>query len=190
MTHAEKKQLTVVMTVLAVLVIVVLFAVPYLRKIKEYDSIIEQRTQQVRMFKRQIANKPMLESEITRVGELMQQSDLFVQAQDPQEATGKLLSTLKKVIEDNGGEIKTVNPLNQRKKQSNTVIVQVTLIANNEQLADILNQLAATKPILDISGARLTSIVRRRGNSAPTDTPLNIVLEVRSFFLLSPPAAT
>ncbi len=186
MTQKEKKQLTVILTVVAFIALIVILAVPYVRKLNEYNRIIEQRALRIQNLKRQITNKPVLLKEIARVDELMNQSGLLIRAQNEEEATGKLLSMVKKIVEANGGEIKTVNPQARRKGGKNSVKVQVTLLANHEQLVSMLNEMAAAKPILDISGIRLTALMRRSANKMIENNQINVVFDVRSFYLLSP----
>ncbi len=186
MTRKEKKQLTVILTVVVFIALIIILAVPYVRKLNEYNRIIEQRALRIQSLKRQITNKPLLTKEVTRVDELMNRSGLFIRAQNEQEATGKLLSTVKKIVEANGGEIKTVNPQTRRKGDKNSVKVRVTLFADHEQLVGMLNEMATAKPMLDISGIRLTALTRRGGRKIIENNQINVVVEIRSFYLLSP----
>lgn len=184
MTSNEKRLLTVTGTVVAVVAVAVLLLVPYIRQWQSYDNAIAQRQQQIQRLKRQVVNKPVLISEINRMDALMNASNLFIRAGDKATASGILLSSLKKLVEDAGGEIRSVTSLSPKKQQAaddNIVAAKMDFTIDNMGFVDILSDLSTAKPVLNITAVRLTPLLKRKSRRTPkTDTGklrLNMVVE-------------
>lgn len=182
MTTDEKRLVTVTGTLVAVVAVAVLVLVPYVRKWQFYDKTIDQRQTRIHNLKRQVANKPALLREIELMDSLMDASNLFIRATDKTAASGTLLSAVKKIAEDAGGEIDSINILDKRKTASNTVAINLNLTINNIGLVDVLKDLSASKPLLNVTKARIMPILTRQGNQTSDSGKVRLVLTVEAFF--------
>lgn len=182
MTANEKRLVTVTGTLLAVVAVVVLVLVPYVRKWQFYDKTIDQRQTRIHNLKRQVANKPALLQEIELMDSLMDSSNLFIRAADKTAASGALLSAVKKIAEEAGGEIASINILDKRKTASNTVAINLNLTIDNAGLVDVLKDLSASKPLLNVTKARIVPLLKRKGNRASDTGKVRLVLTVEAFF--------
>ncbi len=152
MTNKEKKLLTVVGTVVVLVSVAVLVLLPYVKKWQFYDKAIDQRTARILTLKRQIANKPALEKEIRLMGEMVNASKLFFPVADKAAAESQLLSTVKKMIENAGGQINSVNIVNQQRGNiSNSAAVKINFTIDN-------NGLVRRRPIMRTRAQRRNTI--------------------------------
>lgn len=183
MTSNEKQLVTVGGTLLLLAVAAVLVAVPYIRKWQEYDIVIEQRASRIHNLKRQIANKPALQNEIQRMNNMIHSSKLFFPVATKQAADTQLLSTVKKMVEGVGGQIHSVNILNQQRGEAhNSAAVKINFTITNNGLVDILQKLAGSRPLLNIATARLTPQIQRQGRKQLDTGQVRLDMVVEGFF--------
>lgn len=185
MTSKEKRLLTVTGTFLTIVVIGVLTLVPYVRKWQFYDKTIAERQTNIHSYKRQIANKPLLLEEIGLVDGLMTSSDLFIRAANKAAASSVLLAAVKTLVEKSGGQITSINTLNLQKQNvtTNAVAVKVNFIAENNTMVKVLKQLAASKPLLNVTTARITPLLRRQRNQDIDTGKVRIDFVIEAFYI-------
>ncbi len=165
MTQKEQQLLTVFGTLFAVVIIVVLVAVPYVRKLQFYDKKIAERQTQIYNYKRQIANKPALQGEIQMMNEVMDAAELFLRDVDKASAASALLSSVKKIVEDANGDISSVNMI-QQKNSGNKVTAKVNFTIDNDGLIEVMKNLSASKPLMPF----LLPVVVNSNENARTKT--------------------
>ncbi|PIE45855.1 MAG: hypothetical protein CSA45_01475 [Gammaproteobacteria bacterium] len=183
MTNKEKKLLTVVGTVVVLVSVLVLVLLPYVKKWQFYDKVIDQRATRILMLKRQIANKPALEKEIQRMGEMINSSKLFFPVADKAAAESQLLSTVKKMIESAGGQINSVNIVNQQRgSASNSASVKINFTIDNNGLVEILQNLSGSKPLLNVTTARLLPLMQRRARQQEDTGKVRMDMVIEGFF--------
>lgn len=182
MTNKEKQQLTAIGTLVVVIAIGVLLGVPYVKKLKEYDRITEQRLSQISALQQQIANKPALEASIESVDALMEKSNIFMRVANQQAADAELLSIAKKIIEEAGGEVSSVNPLRaQGKSKSSQVKINMTI--THEGLVEVFKQMSVSKPLMTITEMQAVPVFKRQGNIMIETGRFRVTLGVEAFFL-------
>ncbi len=183
MTNKEKRLLTVVGTVVVLVSVAVLVLVPYVKKWQAYDKVIDQRAARIMMLKRQIANKPALEKEIRLMGEMINSSKLFFPVADKATAESQLLSTVKKMIENAGGQINSVNIVNQQRgNASNSAAVKINFTIDNNGLVRILQNLAGSKPLLNVTTAQLLPLVQRQARKQEDTGKVRLDMVIEGFF--------
>ncbi len=183
MTSKEKRLLTVVGTLVVLVSVAVLVLLPYVKKWQFYDKVIDQRAARIMTLKRQIANKPALEKEIRLMSEMINSSKLFFPVADKATAESQLLSTVKKMIENAGGQINSVNIVNQqRDSASNSASVKINFTIDNNGLVEILQNLAGSKPLLNVTTAQLRPLMKRRTHKQEDTGKVRLDMVVEGFF--------
>lgn len=183
MTNKEKQLLTVGGTLLIVVATVMLLAVPYVKKWQAYDKVIEQRASRIATLRRQIVNKPALQQEIQLMHDMMSSSKVFFPVATKAEAESLLLSTVKKIIEGAGGQIRSVNILNNRRGAAkNAAAVKINFTVDNNGLVDILTNFAGSKPLLNISTTTLIPMLKRQGRKSVDSGTVRLDMVVEGFY--------
>lgn len=185
MTNKEKRLLTVTGTVLIVAAVAVLILVPYMRKWQFYDKTIAERQTRIYTLKQQVANKPMLMQEIELMNALVEKSNLFIRTPDKASASGVLLSSVKKIVEEAEGKITSVSILNNAKQQgstANAVSIKINFVIDNNGMIEVLKKISAAKPLLVVTHARIEPMLRRSGYIRIDSGNVRLILTVEGFF--------
>lgn len=185
MTSKEKRLLTVTGTFLTIVVIGVLTLVPYVRKWQFYDKTIAERQTNIHNYKRQIANKPLLLEEIDLVDGLMVSSDLFIRAADKGKASSSLLSAVKNMVEQTGGQIHSINILHSsaQKQAANVVSVKILFIVDNAGLIHFLRKITENKPLLNIVSANIVPLLRSQRRQKVDTGKVRLDLVIEAFYI-------
>jgi|GEM_PF-6043773 len=181
MTYHGKQRLIAAVTLLGIIAVVVLLSVPYLKKMQAYQNLIDERQSKIASLKQQIANKPLLQQEIKRLSALLDQSSIFIRAADPQAANTKLLSLTKKIIEDAGGEIHSVVPINKNDKHKTHV--RIKAIVDYDAMIAIFKNMAVSKPLINISNISITALLKKQKKQWVDSGKVEISLDLEAFLI-------
>lgn len=182
MTRKEKKSIVVLLTWLIVIGGIILVAVNYGRQLSHYESAIAKQTATIARLQRQIANKPALQNSIMEIEQLMAQSKVFMPASDKQSADALLLSRVKKIIEAAGGEIKAITPVNSKQETTNNSLINVHFFATQDVLANIIQEIGAANPMMNIVLATLTPVFQGSSRKRVETGRVQARIQVEGFF--------
>lgn len=184
MTVKEKKLLTAILTWASLIIVIITIIITYNKKLSYYSQAITHKTEQISHLKRQIANKPALINAIEEINNLIDQSKLFILAPDKQTSDAMLLSQTKKIIEEAGGEIQTITPMNNRRNKKNNSRVNISMEASQEAFVEIIKNMGAAKPLMNITQARLVPIWDGRGQRRTETGKVRVHIQVEAFYAL------
>lgn len=184
MTRQETKLLTVLGTLLMIAVVAVLILVPYFRKLNFYEKNISASEQQIINLQRQVANKPELQAVLSEFEALLDESNLFMRVSDREAAAAQLLSSIKKIIEDAGGEISSINPARARNTDENsrTVSVRVSFVVDNDGFVTMLSELAGYKPLMNVVQTRMVPMIKRTRQGISETGQLRLSMDIEAFY--------
>lgn len=182
MTNTDKKRLTAILTWVAVIALITVVAMTYRKQLAYYNQAIDEKKALIFRLKREAANKPKLAAAITEIDRLIDESKLFIRTANRQAADAELLSQVKKIIEAAGGEIQSVTPINNRRNKANNTRVNISLTAANDELIEIISKMGASKPLMNVTQARLTPIWQGRGRQRTETGNVRVQLQVEAFF--------
>lgn len=182
MTRKEKKQLLGILTWLAIIAVIVVVGLSYRKQFQYYDQAIADKKAQITRLKGQIANKPALQQTVDNINQLIKQSGIFMHTPNKQTADAELLTRVKKIIETAGGTIHSVTPIANQRNKANNSRVSIALTAKMESFVEMINQMGASKPLMNITQARLTPLWQGRARQRSETGKVNVQLQVEAFF--------
>lgn len=178
----EKKILTAILTWSGIITLVIFGIIIYNKQLNYYDNAILRKKDKIINLKRQVANKPALEDAIQKINLLMEQSNIFLRASNKQAADALLLSQVKKIIEEGGGEIRSLDPMNNRRNKSNNSRINVDLSASQEDLINIIKTMSSSKPLLNITHAGINPLLEVNGRRRVETGKVRAQLQIEGFF--------
>lgn len=182
MTTKDKKRLIGILTWVAVIGLITITALTYRKQAAYYDKSIAEKKALIYRLKREAANKPKLTHAIAEIDRLIDESKLFIRTPNRQAADAELLSQAKKIIETAGGKIQSVTPISNRRNKANNSRVDISLTATHDQLIEIISKMAASKPLMNVTQARLVPIWKGRGRQRQETGNARVQLQVEAFF--------
>lgn len=187
MTRKDKKRLVQIITLSCLALVVILVAVPYIKKYQRYNRQIASYQEKILQAEQRIINKPALQEEIAKADGLLDTGKMFIIAPTQEQADAQLAQFMRKIVTDVGAE------LEQTKKttgQGAAVGLDTRFTATTEGFVEILRAISEHRPVINVTSVIVSPLSDKRrvkeGRRTKIVRELNgklkVTLTVEAFF--------